>query len=236
MGKNYFRFKQFTIEQDHCANKVSTDACVFGAWLFKELKDKTILDIGCGTGLLSLMLAQNPKNKLRSIELDPNCTEQARENITNSRWNNRIHIEQADIRKWEADQDYDCIVCNPPFFNNTSLSHNPKRNQARQTATLGPSDWLEFLRQREFQTCTIYLLLSNNDVLQDYEKVFSVAGFSYQQKINLLDHAQASCKRVILIASPHSLTSSSKPIIYKNTDGSYTDQFIDLLQEFYLHL
>lgn len=236
MGKNYFQFKEFKIEQDQCANKVSTDACVFGAWLNKELKQQSILDIGCGTGLLSLMLAQGNSNELTGIELDAQCAEQAQENISKSPWTNQITLIQTDIRKWRAKQSYDALVCNPPFFNNTSLSHDAKRNLARQNATLGPNDWKHILRQKELQDSCLYFLLSNNEVLIAYEEVLASIGFSNQRKIILLDHQKASCKRVILIAAQSPITSPSESIIYKNPDGSYTEQFTQLLRPFYLYL
>ncbi|MDA8979967.1 methyltransferase [Chitinophagales bacterium] len=235
MGRNYFQFKQFRIEQDQCANKVSTDACVFGAWLKQELCGKTILDVGCGTGLISLMLAQERSNQLTGIEIHMDCAQQARNNINNSPWSERIKVIQADIRQWQADKNYDCIVCNPPFFNNTSLSRNEERNLARQTATLSPSDWAHILNQDQLQNSDIYLLLSTNDVLVEYQKVLASIGFSHQQTISLFDHAKASCKRVILVAKRVTSSSSSHLIIYKKADGSYTEQFVDLLREFYIH-
>jgi len=103
MSNTYFRFKQFTIHQDRCAMKVCTDACLFGAWLAEkvngwQLADISILDLGAGTGLLSLMLAQQNTARIDAVELDENAAEQAAENFDTSPWRNRLQVIQGDIR------------------------------------------------------------------------------------------------------------------------------------------
>ncbi|MCD8529282.1 MAG: methyltransferase domain-containing protein, partial [Chitinophagales bacterium] len=80
MANSYFDFKEFRIEQSHCANKVSTDACVFGAFVASQTIGKSILDVGTGSGLLALMLAQKSKAKITGIEIESSCTKQAKEN------------------------------------------------------------------------------------------------------------------------------------------------------------
>ncbi|MBK6276532.1 MAG: methyltransferase domain-containing protein [Saprospirales bacterium] len=102
MSNTYFQFKQFKIEQDKCAMKVCTDSCLFGAWLHVEENVKTILDIGCGTGLLTLMLAQKSAAKIDAVEIDASAYLQAKQNIESSIFSNNISIFNEDILQFSA--------------------------------------------------------------------------------------------------------------------------------------
>jgi tRNA1Val (adenine37-N6)-methyltransferase len=236
MANTYFKFKQFTIEQKACANKVSTDACVFGAWMARIIADGKVLDVGTGSALISLMLGQVYKEPIIGLELDETCTRQAIENVENSSFRN-IQIEQGDIRTWRSETSFNWIISNPPFFNNTSKNEDAKKNLARQTETLGPGDWSPILNQLGQTSTTLALLLSNNDVLQAYEKSLSNAGYAFQQKMRLLDTKSADCKRIILFAKQEYFQiEAPATFFYKNDDGSYSFEFIDLLKAYYLYL
>ena len=134
MASTSFAFKQFTIEQDQCAMKVTTDACLFGAWICREMapyknESLQILDIGAGTGLLTLMLAQqfNPAT-ITGVELDIKAAEQAQVNCDQSPWSNCTKIVEGDILSFTSPSAYDLIISNPPFYENdlkaTSLEKN----------------------------------------------------------------------------------------------------------------
>src|SRR5205085_2984467 len=121
-SNSYFQFKQFRVQQEATAMKVSTDACIQGAWTPIEPFVKNVLDIGTGTGLLSLMVAQRNNHILiDAIELDENAAQQATENIHASPWGDRINIVNGDIRNYTFNRQYDLIICNPPFFQNSLL-------------------------------------------------------------------------------------------------------------------
>lgn len=108
--------KQFTIAQDQCAMKVTADAVLFGAWAPVTDTAVKALDVGCGTGLLSLMLAQRfPRLLIDAVELESAAATQAKANVSNSRFRNRISIAHADARAWGIGG-YDVIICNPPFY------------------------------------------------------------------------------------------------------------------------
>ncbi|MCK5080444.1 MAG: methyltransferase, partial [Bacteroidales bacterium] len=115
MSNPWFQFKQFTIKQDRSAFKIGTDGVLLGAWA-DVTGVRTALDIGTGTGLLALMLAQRSDAKIKAIEIDPASYEQAGENIIDSPWNKRITIIHSSLQEFSAEDKYDLIVSNPPFF------------------------------------------------------------------------------------------------------------------------
>ena len=146
MANNYFKFKQFTIHQDKCAMKVCTDACLFGAYIANELQNipvKNILDIGSGTGLLSLMLAQKTTADIDTVEIDTIAFTQAKENIAQSLYKERIKIFNSDILKFTSYKKYDCIITNPPFFETDLKSEDEKKNFAKHNTSLSLSKLLQ---------------------------------------------------------------------------------------------
>ena len=142
MPNSYFQFKQFKVEQDQCAMKVCTDACLFGAWAAFHLQvsktvPKRILDIGTGTGLLSLMLAQSSDALIDAVEIAPAAAQQASSNAANSPWKERIQIIEGDILDLAlANASYDFIISNPPFFENNLKSPDSNRNLAMHSSVL----------------------------------------------------------------------------------------------------
>src|SRR5437868_5022622 len=139
MPNNYFQFKQFIIQQDNCAMKVCTDACLFGAYIANELQSipvNTILDIGAGTGLLSLMLAQKTTAVIDAVEIDNAAFEQAKENIAASPWKEKINTYHADISTFKTGKRYEHIISNPPFFEDDLRSNDEKKNFAKHDSSL----------------------------------------------------------------------------------------------------
>jgi tRNA1Val (adenine37-N6)-methyltransferase len=113
MSQTYFSFKQFTIHHDKCAMKVGTDGVLLGAWV-DVTSSKRILDIGAGTGLISLMLAQRSDAHIVGVEINQAASEQAKENVLKSPWSHRIDIVLSDINQYKPLQKFDTIVSNPP--------------------------------------------------------------------------------------------------------------------------
>jgi tRNA1Val (adenine37-N6)-methyltransferase len=144
MGNPYFRFKQFEIRQDRCAMKVSTDACIFGAWLAAQrLPVSRVLDIGCGTGLLTAMLAQQWDAHLTGIDIDPDAARQAVENMAACPWNERLQIQEGDVRNHGFKDRFDCIVTNPPFYEQQWESEDQRVNLARHSSHLTLDELLQ---------------------------------------------------------------------------------------------
>jgi ribosomal protein L11 methyltransferase (prmA) len=131
-----FHFKEFSIIQEVSSMKVGTDSVILGAWT-PAYEPQRILDIGAGTGILSLMMAQRfPTASIHSIEIDPETAEECKQNITLSPWKERISVFQMDIRNFSASNSYDLILSNPPFFSEDTHSPNQKRSLARASHSL----------------------------------------------------------------------------------------------------
>lgn len=138
MSNNFFCFKQFTIHQERCAMKVGTDGTLLGAWADMPVtrEHPSILDIGTGTGLIALMMAQRfPLATIRAIDIDGDAVIQAAENIINSSFANRISVEQINVNDINNGI-YDAIVCNPPYFTDSLHCPDKKRTIARHADTL----------------------------------------------------------------------------------------------------
>ena len=136
MPNPYFQFKQFTIWHDKCAMKVGTDGVLLGAWA-EAGNPQQILDIGTGTGLIALMLAQrNPRSQVTAIEIDEAAAAQAEENIARSPWANRIEVICNDFSLFQTDNKYNLIVSNPPYFVDALNCPDKQRNMARHTCEL----------------------------------------------------------------------------------------------------
>ncbi len=140
-----FHFKQFSIRQDRCPMKVGTDGVLLGAWT-ETSGAETILDIGAGTGLISIMLAQKTMTAtIDAVEIDEKAALQARENMNASPWATRLNIFPVSIQAFlqQGKGPYDLIVSNPPFYDRALLSDNPEKNRVRHTVTLNHRDLLE---------------------------------------------------------------------------------------------
>jgi tRNA1Val (adenine37-N6)-methyltransferase len=138
MSNPYFSFRRFTVRHDRCAMKVGTDGVLLGAWARVD-GARRILDVGTGTGLIALMLAQRTEGdgapSVWALDIDADAVSQARQNVAASPWPQRILVEQQDICTYFPAQDFDLIVSNPPYFNALN-SPNAKRNAARHTDSL----------------------------------------------------------------------------------------------------
>jgi tRNA1Val (adenine37-N6)-methyltransferase len=139
MPNTYFRFRQFTVHQEKTAMKVCTDACLFGAWIAHEIgneKIEKVLDIGAGTGLLSLMIAQGNGAQIDAVEIDDHAYAQAVENLAASPWSGRMRVHHCAIQEFEPGYHYDLVISNPPFYEQSLRSPDSKKNLAMHSTRL----------------------------------------------------------------------------------------------------
>ena len=143
MPNNWFRFKQFTIQQEHVAMKVGTDGVLLGAWASVPGPGSRVLDVGTGTGLIALMMAQRTRDVwVDAIEIDPSSARQANENIQNSPWKDRMNCIHSSFQDYasQCKYQYDLIICNPPFFSASTKAPYKEKNLARHDDSLSLKD------------------------------------------------------------------------------------------------
>lgn len=145
-----FRFKQFEIVQEGCPMKVGTDGILLGAWAGTS-GVKSVLDIGTGTGLIAIMMAQRTENDVQidAVEIDAESSKQARDNMASAPWHQRLNCLESSIQDYAklTNQRYDLIVSNPPFFSGGTISQNQDKNSVRHTVKLPHGDLLSAARK-----------------------------------------------------------------------------------------
>ena len=172
-----FTFKQFVVRQERCAMKVGTDGTLLGAWAELAKADGRVLDIGTGTGLMALMMAQRyPKALVTAIDIDEMAVSQAAENVKDSPFADRIEVRQADVRVFELTEMFDSIVCNPPFFNNALVCPDNQRTQARHTTSLSYQQLMS-AAWRLLSEEGLFSVIIPNDFFQQLESEAHLAGF-----------------------------------------------------------
>ncbi len=236
MPNNYFQFKQFRIEQDKTAMKVCTDSCLFGAWVHPSPSTKNILDIGTGTGLLSLMLAQKTMAYIDAIEIDNDAFEQAKTNIASSKWNEKIELLHGDVRTYDFKKSYDLIICNPPFYINEQASVDEGEQIAKHSSKLSLPELLNTMKKLVSEDGAVALLLP---YYRKEECIFLALeqGFFLEQLIDIQQSPKHSFFRFAGIFTTHQPTApKSSTIAIKNEDDKYSEAFTELLKPYYLNL
>ena len=236
MPESIFHFKQFFVKQDLCAMKVGTDGVLLGAWI-RVQESKRILDAGCGTGLITLMLAQRSNAFIDAIDIDESAFLQAKENINNSIWNNRLNTYQTSLQDHAHNSNfkYDVVVSNPPFFSNALRPGNDARAKARHNHLLPFSELIG----------SSWNLLSDNGSLSlilPYEVSHEVVtealkkGFFIKRTCQVIPKQGKAPKRILIEFTKYqySLKSDEILVIEKEKRHQYTEEYIRLTKDFYI--
>lgn len=237
MPNDFFDFKQFRIVQNACAMKVSTDACIQGAWCPIPANARLACDIGTGTGLLSLMLAQRkPDLYIEALELDPEAAAQASENVASSAFKACIKVVHADVRNFKPSAPYDLIICNPPFFENSLQSDNQKRMRARHTDTLSLQEIAAFADNFLSSEGTISLLLPA-DRAAFWQRVAKQHHLFVHNSLHIRPNKNKASNRVVLHFGRQAIADPvEQDLIIYQEQGVYTAEFSALMAPYYLHL
>jgi len=237
MPNTWFRFKQFTIQQEHAAMKVGTDGVLLGAWASVPGPGSRILDVGTGTGLIALMMAQRNRDIwVDALEIDPSSAKQAKENFQNSPWKERLNCICASFQDYSAqcNDQYDQIICNPPFFSASSKTQSKEKNLARHDDSLSLGDFFRGCASLMKESTIISLILP----VHKKDQAFDLIG-EYQMHCRRLTRVTPapgkSTKRVLLEFSfiPGKCDEDDLTI-ETETRHKYTDKYKNIINEFYL--
>ncbi|WP_243077379.1 tRNA1(Val) (adenine(37)-N6)-methyltransferase [Pantoea sp. MQR6] len=238
LKKNGFTFKQFFVAHDRCAMKVGTDGILLGAWS-PIANVKRILDIGSGSGLIALMLAQRTPEAVHidAVELDSQAAQQARENIQQSPWSTRIHVHPQDIASWaeNSEQRYSLIVSNPPYFAPGIACSSPERDSARSTATL---DHQTLLRSAALliEEDGFFCVVLPETVGQDFSALALADGWHLRFRLDVAEYAERPPHRVLLAFSPSPGETLLERLAIRAKDTHYSEDWCGLTRDFYLFM
>ena len=230
--------------------KVTTDACLFGAWMAdivgsresgvksKSTPRKNILDIGCGTGVLSLMLAQKTDADIDAIEIDDEAAEQARENEQACSFRNTIQVINADARNYQFEKKYDLIISNPPFYENELKSSSPKKNTAHHSNNL-TLDELFIIIQKNLKPGGVFFMLLPFKREDEIRMLIDDAGMKILKMVLVRQSVNHHYFRIMIMGELKSNEYSEMEfdeIVICNERQQYTEEFVRLLDDYYLYL
>ena len=232
MPNPFFRFKQFTVFHDLCAMKVGTDGVLLGAWA-DCLNAQTILDIGTGSGLIALMLAQRSKSVITAIDIEESAYIQAGINFKKSPFNDRLNIYHASIQQFSTSTKYDLIVSNPPYFSNSLQSPDASRTHARHNDSLSLDD----------------LIKHSQSLLSPKGKLALILPFDIFEQVNdrALEHSLFLCRKTQVCPTPSQApkrilleySMEKQPIVenelfIEKSRHVYSEEYRNLTSKFYL--
>lgn len=235
---NTFKFKAFEVNQDQCAMKIGTDGVLLGAWSTLQHKPFSILDIGAGTGVIALMLAQRSNAEvIDALEIDDDAYEQCVDNFEQSPWGDRLFCYHAALDEFanEIEDKYDLIVCNPPFYAEDYKTENKQRDMARFQDAMPFQHLLEsvsILLETDGYFCVI-IPFSETDHFISLAQAYKL----YPNTIlHVKGHPDAKMKRSLIAFSRSEMSFTSKTLIIENQRHKYTKNYIALTKDFYLNM
>ena len=234
MTRKPFQFKQFFIYQDKTAMKVGTDGVLLGAWA--NLLGQDIIDIGTGTGLMSLMLAQRfPDSVIDALEIDQDAFLQAKENFEDSTFNNRLSIYHTSLQGFSTQKKYDLIVSNPPFFTVNDTVDFDARKQARQQETLTFSDLISKTSQL-LKLDGLASFIIPYDQMDDFCTIAAQNDLKLGRVVYIKGNETSQIKRVLLEFSFEEKNLVEQQLTIEVGRHQYTQDYINLTKAFYLKM
>jgi len=233
-----FLFKKFSVNQDRCAMKIGTDGVLLGAWAAVNQNPFSVLDIGAGTGILSLMIAQRSNaEQIEAIEIDDNAFEQCSENFENSPWNDRLFCYHALLQEFadEIEDKYDLIISNPPFYSDDYKSQNQQRDLARFEDAMPFNHLID---------CVSKFLSENGkfSVIIPFKEERYFAALASKVKLfpnkilRVKGNPNSDIKRSLIEFSFHENKTKVNELVIETSRHQYTQDYINLTKYFYLKM
>ncbi|TNE43580.1 MAG: methyltransferase domain-containing protein [Deltaproteobacteria bacterium] len=235
MSQPYFTFQRFRVRHDRCAMKVGTDGVLLGAWVDASQASK-VLDVGTGSGLIALMLAQRFPAEITAIDVDPPSVEQANENVTESPWKEQIEVQGIALADFalQTQETFDHIVSNPPYFTRSLEAPDPRRHRARHNDTLTPQDLLaysETLLQSQGLLSVIYPVEEADALVQ----LAIERGWFVARKCEVAPKPGKPVRRVLLTLSRAPTEEERSHMTLETHERHvHSPEYADLTRDFYL--
>ena len=229
------------MHQEHTAMKVCTDACLFGAWAAADVQMQAankILDIGSGTGLLSLMLAQQTAAQITAIEIEAGAFKQTKANFELSVWKDRLDVIHSSIQDYASNKQqlFDCIITNPPFYEGDLNSPNNAKNVAAHSTALSWDDLAESVDHLLEKQGAWYVLVPTLRAYTMQKLALNYGLYLSEECLMYNDSKHLPIRAMLKFVKQKEATIQRDKIVIKNADQSYTTEFITLLKPYYLHL
>lgn len=231
-----FYFKQFKIEDNRCAMKVGTDGVLLGAWV-DVAQANTVLDVGTGSGVIALMLAQRTSAEARidAIEVDKNSAEQALENVRQSPWGKKIIVHHSPLQGFRSSKKYDLIVSNPPYFNNSLPPPERARADARHTDTLSHHELLAHSKQLLAPSGRLAVVLPFAEG-KAFISMASITGLFCVRQCSFYSRQGKPQERWLLEFALEPRTIKTEKLLLFADDNNWSEDYKDLTRDFYLKL
>ncbi|QZE14294.1 methyltransferase [Halosquirtibacter laminarini] len=236
MGRNnFFQFKQFKIVHELSGMKVGTDGVLLGAWA-SHPNPKNILDIGAGSGLMTLMMAQRYDTKITGVEIDQIASKEANKNLLSTSWSDRVEILNYPIQQYRSEKYFDLIVSNPPFFNNGPKSPSSSRKNARHTDTLSFTDLLSFVSSN-LNNEGVFCLILPFEQLQAITEEAKKQGLYIQKICYVRPKKDGDIKRILVSFGFDNTREIIETYMYiEKTRHVYSEEYKKLTKDFYLNM
>lgn len=233
-----FQFKQFTVNQDQCAMKIGTDGVLLGAWTSVDHNPFNVLDIGAGTGILSLMIAQRSNaEQIEAIEIDDDAFEQSAENFENSPWNDRLFCFHASLVEYieAVDEKFDLIICNPPFYSEDYKTEDKARNLARFSDAM-PMEHIILAVISFLSENGKFSIVLPHKMENTFIEEASLIGLFPNRILRVKGNPNSEIKRSLIEFSYTETETHTSELIIETKRHQYTDDYINLTKDFYLKM
>lgn len=234
MAEQLFRFKQFTVRQDRCAMKIGTDGMLLGAWAQVPPAGR-VLDIGTGTGVVALMLAQRSGCTIDAVEVDADAAQQAGENFAESPWAGRLRVVHTALQDYQPAHQYDLMACNPPYFDSKKGIVGEGRTLARHNAHLPLTDLLDFAAQHLLPNGSLAVVLPA--AMEEQLLILAEERTLYPHRIlKVKGTPNAEHKRVLMQLGFDNRPCKPQELTIELARHQYTEEYQALTRDFYLKM